>query len=272
LPRDPMLDEARLFLCPLTKTFFNEPIKCACCHHVEQEAMLRRAGFDRYVEVKCPHPQCSAMWVLATSRLDFDFQKRLFVWKKKNSASLKSLQLQLNRPTNRSEYVAAARKVLSNITDAREIKYVEDWIAWAVARNKTPGHKWEQEVMPILPRHRKESASASKELVVIEPEMERESDYLCPVSQLVISVPMTNGVCKHRVDRDSLRHMCKNDYEAVIKCPVVGCVSHWKLRTAQVDSSFQIKIQAFLKRKDAQVVDISDSPSARKKRVVIDLC
>jgi len=276
--RDPMLDEAKLYVCPLAKAFFNEPLKCACIHRLEQHALLRIVGHDRYREVDCPHRPCKAKWVLATARLDFDFQKRVIIWKKKNSAALPNLLAQLNLPTNRAEYAAAARKVIKNSSkgDAAEAQYVEDWIAWVAAREKGSSgvHRWEDEPMPVLPSERKENNLIDEVLCIVEPQEERETDYFCPLTQTFMLVPMTNGTCKHRMDRDSLAHLCKNDPELVVKCPTVGCVSHWRLRTAVVDKQMQLKIKQFLERRKMEKKPTSSPLKGSKQSEVevIDLC
>ena len=268
--RDPMLDEAKLYVCPLAKAFFNEPLKCACIHRLEQFSLLRVVGNDRYREVDCPHRSCKAKWVLATARLDFDFQKRVISWKKKNYAALPHLLAQLNLPTNRAEYAIAARKVIKNSAKGgAEAQYVEDWIRWAAARekNSSGGHRWEEEPMPVLPSERKESALIDEVICIVEPQGERESDYYCPLTQSLMSIPMTNGACKHRVDRDSLAHLCKNDPDLVVKCPTVGCVSHWRLGTAVLDKQLQVRIKQFIERCNVKLPS-----SSLKTSQVIDLC
>ena len=78
---------------------------------------------------------------------------------------------------------------------------------------------------------------------------------------------MTNGACKHRVDRDSLAHLCRNDPDLVVKCPTVGCVSHWRLGTAVLDKQLQVRIKQFIERCNVKLPS-----SSLKTSQVIDLC
>ena len=81
--------------------------------------------------------------------------------------------------------------------------------------------------------------------MLVETASPSRSNYNCPISGCLMDRPMTNRVCRHRIDFDSLAHCCQKGGNLVaINCPVYGCVTMWTLSTAVLDVALQSEIRA----------------------------
>jgi hypothetical protein len=72
----------------------------------------------------------------------------------------------------------------------------------------------------------------------------------------MMTEPMTNGECIHRIDRSSLASMLKGKREAA--CPLIGCNKMWKMSTAVLDADFQRKLERYKKLNPEGAKDSGD--------------
>ena len=81
----------------------------------------------------------------------------------------------------------------------------------------------------------------------------KAADFKCPVSQIMMTEPMTNGKCPHLIDGASLKHMFKSRKTTEqLNCPVSGCNQKWTLASATLDIDCQRKIQRLEKQMATQ--------------------
>mmetsp|Transcript_32495 Transcript_32495/g.46855 ORF Transcript_32495/g.46855 Transcript_32495/m.46855 type:complete len:232 (-) Transcript_32495:58-753(-) len=89
----------------------------------------------------------------------------------------------------------------------------------------------------------------------------QQSDIICPYSRLQFSEPMKSTLCKHIVDRESLKAMLRNKVNPV-PCPVSGCAGMWTMTNSSVDEQFKLKMQRYLRRKEAAAFSSSEDSNA----------
>jgi hypothetical protein len=124
---------------------------------------------------------------------------------------------------------------LSNV-----MKRVKDATAQAASRVQLDRTPLVQEVANKL--HAAEAEEGDEDIKEVRKGAKKE-DFHCPFSQVMMTEPMTNGECIHRIDRSSLASMLKGKREAA--CPLIGCNKMWKMSTAVLDADFQRKLERY---------------------------
>lgn len=122
------------------------------------------------------------------------------------------------------------------------MKRVKDATAQAASRLQLDKTQLVQDVANKL--HAADDEEGDEDIKEVKKGAKKE-DFECPFSRIMMTEPMTNGECIHRIDRSSLGQLLKGKREVV--CPQIGCQKMWKMSTAVLDVDFQRKLERYKK-------------------------
>jgi len=249
--RDKLVQDFRYFSCPITQELLKEPVKCSCRHRMEKSSLQKLAlEVGTTNEFPCPARDCPFSWHLRTATTDFDFARKVadFTRRVGGPEAVKALQDKAKAPpSSSSTFKKECQRHCGSPLSQEESRFVDDWIAWITAKkaNKEGLVPWSHEPLPLLPRvaYEREQAAALEraDVCIIVDKGVCLADFVCPISCAIMSDPMTNGKCIHRVDRDSLVAYCgvfPVGGPGTKRCPVVGCCQLWTLLGARPDVEF----------------------------------
>ena len=249
--RDKLIQDYRYFSCPITQELLKDPFKGSCRHLMDKSSLLKLAlEVGTANEFPCPISDCLFKWNLLTSTQDFDSARKVADFKKRvgGPEALKALQDKARAaPSSSSTYKKECQRHCGLPLSQEDSRFVDDWMAWVTANQEglMTGVSWSYAPLPLLPRvaYERERAAALEraDICMIVDTGISPQDFVCPVSGAIMSDPMTNGKCIHRVDRDSLVAYCgvlSAAGPAKKHCPVVGCNQLWSIAGARPDAAF----------------------------------